>query len=50
MKTNKKGEWCEITVPSKWNGISIEFLLREIWCVPKKDITSTSNGKKCYCK
>ncbi|EOW9526864.1 RluA family pseudouridine synthase [Bacillus cytotoxicus] len=36
MKTNKKGEWCEITVPSKWNGISIEFLLKEIWCVPKK--------------
>ncbi|MDH2886649.1 RluA family pseudouridine synthase [Bacillus cytotoxicus] len=45
MKTNKKGEWCEITVPSKWNGISIEFLLREIWCVPKKILHQLRMGK-----
>lgn len=28
METKKKGEWCEITVPAKWNGISIDSLLK----------------------
>ncbi len=28
METKKKGEWCEITVPAKWNGISIESLIK----------------------
>ncbi|PEB54143.1 RNA pseudouridine synthase [Bacillus pseudomycoides] len=36
METKKKGEWCEITVPTKWNGMSIESLLKEEWGVPKK--------------
>ncbi len=36
METKKKGEWCEITVPAKWNGISIESLLKVEWELPKK--------------
>ncbi|MES5925702.1 RluA family pseudouridine synthase [Bacillus cereus group sp. MG9] len=36
METKKKGEWCEITVPATWNGISIESLLKVEWEVPKK--------------
>ena len=36
METKKKGEWCEITVPAKWNGISIESLLKIEWEIPKK--------------
>ncbi|RAN84955.1 RluA family pseudouridine synthase [Bacillus sp. SRB_331] len=36
METKKKGEWCEITVPATWNGISIESLLKMEWEVPKK--------------
>ncbi|HDX9628294.1 TPA: RluA family pseudouridine synthase [Bacillus cereus] len=36
METNKKGEWCEITVPAIWNGISIESLLKIEWEIPKK--------------
>ncbi|MBK5486845.1 RluA family pseudouridine synthase [Bacillus sp. TH17] len=36
METKKKGEWCEITVPTTWNGISIESLLKMEWEVPKK--------------
>ncbi|KFN02844.1 RluA family pseudouridine synthase [Bacillus clarus] len=36
METKKKGEWCEITVPANWDGISIESLLKEEWEVPKK--------------
>ena len=35
METKKKGEWCEITVPAKWNGISIESVLK-VWEIPKK--------------
>ncbi|WP_459500917.1 RluA family pseudouridine synthase, partial [Bacillus sp. C1] len=36
MEMKKKGEWCEITIPAKWNGISIDSLLKEEWGVPKK--------------
>ena len=36
METKKKGEWCEITVPVKWNGISIDSLLKIEWEIPKK--------------
>lgn len=36
METKKKGEWCEMTVPAKWNGISIESLLKIEWEIPKK--------------
>lgn len=36
MKMNKKGEWCEIMVPSAWNGITIDSLLKVEWQVPKK--------------
>ena len=35
METKKKGEWCEMTVPAKWNGISIESLLKIEWEIPK---------------
>ncbi|KEK23565.1 RluA family pseudouridine synthase [Bacillus gaemokensis] len=36
METNKKGEWCEITIPLKWSGTSIDSLLKEEWGIPKK--------------
>ncbi|WP_369900533.1 RluA family pseudouridine synthase [Bacillus manliponensis] len=36
MELNRKGEWCEITVPSVWNGMSIDSLLKIEWQVPKK--------------
>ena len=35
METKKKGEWCEMTVPATWNGISIESLLKVEWEIPK---------------
>ena len=35
METKKKGEWCEIIVPAKWNGISIESVLKVEWEIPK---------------
>ncbi|CAM4119867.1 pseudouridine synthase [Bacillus manliponensis] len=36
MELKRKGEWCEITVPSVWNGMSIDSLLKIEWQVPKK--------------
>lgn len=36
MITYKKGEWFEISVPSEWEGMTIEQLFRNIWHAPKK--------------
>ena len=36
MEMKRKGEWCEIVVPVKWSGISIDSLLKEEWGIPKK--------------
>ena len=38
MKTNRKGEWFELIVPSNWVGVTIEDLLRKKWGGPKKQI------------
>ncbi len=48
METKKKGEWCEMTVPAKWNGISIESLLKNRMGNTEKVVTSASYGKRCY--
>lgn len=36
MEIKKKGEWCEIIVLVKWNGISIELVLKVEWEILKK--------------
>jgi 23S rRNA pseudouridine1911/1915/1917 synthase len=36
MHTEKRGEWCFVTVPASWNGKTIEQILKEEWQVPKK--------------
>ncbi|MCA1030763.1 RluA family pseudouridine synthase [Bacillus timonensis] len=35
MKISKKGEWMELTIPSKWNNYTIEQLLKTDIGVPK---------------
>jgi len=35
MEINKKGQWLEIQVPPEWNGLTIEYILRNIYHVPK---------------
>ena len=47
METKKKGEWCEIIVPAKWNGISIESVLKVEWEIPKSYYISFV-WKRCY--
>lgn len=38
IKTTRKGEWLQIICPEKWEGISIDTLLRKVWEAPKKQI------------
>ncbi|EIJ82362.1 pseudouridine synthase, RluA family protein [Bacillus methanolicus MGA3] len=40
MKTNRKGYWFEIIIPSEWAGISIDHLFRSKWKASKKQIHS----------
>lgn len=35
MIAKKKGEWLELIIPKEWDGYSIEYILKEIWQVPK---------------
>jgi 23S rRNA pseudouridine1911/1915/1917 synthase len=45
MKTVRKGEWFELTVPTKWQGDTIEDLFRKTWNGPKKQIHSLRMAK-----
>lgn len=39
MITAKRyGEWFEITLPHEWEGFTIDYILRNIWKSPKKQI------------
>lgn len=39
LQTNRKGNWFEILIPQKWDGLSIEDLFK-VWRAPKKLIHS----------
>ncbi|WP_082235036.1 RluA family pseudouridine synthase [Halobacillus massiliensis] len=36
MKTRRLGEWLEITIPMKWEGFTIERIMKKEWNVPRK--------------
>ncbi|MFG6114663.1 RluA family pseudouridine synthase [Halobacillus sp. MO56] len=36
MEMKKQGEWLEIVIPKKWQGETIESLLKHVWKTPKK--------------
>ncbi|GLB58717.1 RluA family pseudouridine synthase [Cytobacillus sp. NCCP-133] len=36
VKIQRFGEWCEITVPSGWEGYTVDYIFRTIWSAPKK--------------
>nr|WP_304214710.1 RluA family pseudouridine synthase [Fredinandcohnia onubensis] len=36
MLTKRFGEWFEVTVPSSWEGITIEDVLKTEWTIPKQ--------------
>jgi len=38
IATKKLGEWFEIIIPKKWDGLSIDSLLYDLWHAPKKQI------------
>lgn len=38
MNFKTKGEWLEIIIPLGWTGYSVDFILRDLWNGPKKQI------------
>lgn len=36
IQTKRINEWCEIIIPEKWAGLTLEELFRSIWHAPKK--------------
>ncbi|MBY0123144.1 RluA family pseudouridine synthase [Bacillus sp. S/N-304-OC-R1] len=38
IKTKRYGEWFELTLPHEWEGFTIDYILRNIWKLPKKQI------------
>ncbi|WNS77552.1 RluA family pseudouridine synthase [Bacillus sp. DTU_2020_1000418_1_SI_GHA_SEK_038] len=38
MKAKRFGEWYELTLPLDWEGFTIDYILRNIWRAPKKQI------------
>jgi 23S rRNA pseudouridine1911/1915/1917 synthase len=38
MKLFRKGEWLELWIPHKWNGYTIEYILKDVWGGPNKQI------------
>ncbi|KAF0815631.1 MULTISPECIES: RluA family pseudouridine synthase [unclassified Cytobacillus] len=36
VKIQRFGEWCEIEVPARWEGYSIDYIFRTLWGAPKK--------------
>jgi 23S rRNA pseudouridine1911/1915/1917 synthase len=46
LQTNRKGKWFEVTIPQKWEGLSLEDLFKQVWEVPKKLTHSFRMDKK----
>ncbi|XJZ28004.1 RluA family pseudouridine synthase [Bacillota bacterium Lsc_1132] len=36
LQTNRKGNWFEITIPKKWENLTVENLFLDVWNCPKK--------------
>lgn len=36
MKTKRKGEWLEISIPTAWKNITLDEVFRQVWQAPKK--------------
>lgn len=38
IKGKRYGDWYELTLPQEWDGFTIDYILRNIWRAPKKQI------------
>ncbi|MBU8880119.1 RluA family pseudouridine synthase [Bacillus sp. FJAT-29790] len=38
IHTRRFGEWFELTLPHDWEGFSVDYILRDLWKAPKKQI------------
>jgi 23S rRNA pseudouridine1911/1915/1917 synthase len=36
LHTSRKGKWFEVTIPQKWEGLSVEDIFKQVWEAPKK--------------
>jgi 23S rRNA pseudouridine1911/1915/1917 synthase len=36
LQTSRKGQWFQIIIPQKWEGLTLDDLFRHIWEAPKK--------------
>lgn len=46
VKIQKFGEWCEVVIPQKWEGYSLEYIFRTIWKASKKQTHFMRMDKK----
>ncbi|ASF38412.1 RNA pseudouridine synthase [Halobacillus halophilus] len=46
MKTKRIGEWLEVTIPEKWNGYTIERVMKKEWFVPRKLVHEFRSNKE----
>ncbi|WP_281974874.1 RluA family pseudouridine synthase [Halobacillus litoralis] len=46
MKTKRTGDWLEVQIPEKWNGYTIEKILKKEWNVPRKLMHSFRSNRE----
>ncbi|WP_231622378.1 RluA family pseudouridine synthase [Halobacillus karajensis] len=46
MKTKRMGDWLEVIIPEKWNGFTIEKILKKEWNVPRKLMHSFRSNRE----
>lgn len=46
MKTKRMGDWLEVIIPEKWNGYTIERILKKEWNVPRKLMHSFRSNRE----
>ncbi|WP_226584997.1 RluA family pseudouridine synthase [Halobacillus litoralis] len=46
MKTKRTGDWLEVIIPAKWDGYTIERILKKEWNVPRKLMHSFRSNRE----
>ncbi|SFK22154.1 23S rRNA pseudouridine1911/1915/1917 synthase [Halobacillus dabanensis] len=46
MKTRRMGDWLEVVIPHKWEGYTIERILKKEWNVPRKLMHSFRSNRE----
>lgn len=46
MQTKRIGDWLEVIIPEKWNGLTIENIMKKKWKVPRKLVHKFRTNKE----